>query len=85
MHSMRALIAFVPKHHFFAELTLQAGIHGNPKLFACWIDETLNLRLREAAAAAHSRRQEERIFQGLGLQGTLGVVGKLWGPPVRGL
>ena len=79
LHSARALVAFVPKHHFFAELSLQSGRMGNPKLFSTWLDEGLNLRLREAAASAHIMRQEERIFHWLQLQGTLGVAPNLFG------
>ena len=67
----RANIAMVPKHHFFAELSKQAGSRGNPKALATWADEGLNLRLRAAAQHAHHARQEERIFTWFNLQGAL--------------
>ena len=81
LHSQRALISFTPKHHFFAELTLQACWHGNPKNLATREDESLNLHLRDAAAAAHRARQEERVFHWLSLQGTLGTLPNIFGAP----
>ena len=75
----RAQLAFTPKFHFFAELSLQAEWQGNPKILATWADEGLNLRLRKAAAAAHHARQSERIFTWLNLQGALGNSTSLFG------
>ena len=47
---------------------------------ATWADEGLNLRLREAATSAHVMKQEERMFEKLFLQGSLGTLDSVWGP-----
>ena len=73
LHAQRAMISYTPKHHMFMELSLQSGRHGNPKLLACWSDESLNQRLRDLAARAHSARQEERVFMWMSLLGGLGI------------
>ena len=78
-HSARALVAFTPKKICFAEFTLQASHHGNPKRYATWVDEGLNSRLRNAASAAHRTRQAERVFQWLRLQGSLGLAPSIFG------
>ena len=78
-HMARAQIAFVPKFHFWAEMTLQCERFGNPKTWATWKDESLNLRLREAASAAHVMRQEHRVFQWFNLIGAMDRSSSLFG------
>eukprot|EP00974_Lingulodinium_polyedra_P098889 9584787-Lingulodinium_polyedra.AAC.1 len=41
----RAGVSFTPKHHFFAHLSMDASNKGNPKLYSCFLDESLNLVL----------------------------------------
>ena len=71
LHSRFAGIAMVPKHHFFSHLWLPAYFQGNPKVYSCFIDESLNLILRELAANTHRARHAERIFTHLRLIGAL--------------
>jgi hypothetical protein len=82
LYSARALVGFVPKHHFFAELSKSTDLHGNPKGFATWQDESLNLKLRNAAAAAHMAHQEQRIFDLLNLSASLGLLPNVFGDAV---
>jgi hypothetical protein len=79
LHSRRAMVAFVPKSHFFAELSLRAYRMGNPRSYACFIDEGLNLILRELAANVHRTTQDERIFAHLQLIGRLNPNLCIWG------
>ena len=72
MNCSRAGVQFTPKFHFFAHLSLQARELGNPKLYGCFQDESLNLSLRNIAQGCHRARQEERIFTHMNLLGTLG-------------
>ena len=38
--------AFRPKHHLMWHLLERLPIHGAPKLYACWKDESLNKLLK---------------------------------------
>ena len=55
---------------------------GNPKLYATWIDETLNMMLRTLARHAHPRRLEYRVFQMFDMQGRLGATSHFFGADV---
>ena len=79
LHAARACIGFVPKHHFFAEMSVFGAVSGKPKSYSPWRDEGLNLKLREAAAAAHATKQEQRVFHWLSLQGSFGITPQIWG------
>jgi hypothetical protein len=68
----RAGVKHIPKHHFFAELSSRARFMGNPKTYSCFLDESLNLVLRNVAAASHRAKQEERIFTHFSLLGSMG-------------
>lgn len=82
MHSSRALIHFIPKHHFFGHLSERAWWQGNPRCYSCFKDEGNNLTLRDTAAACHRTRQSERIFTSMGLLGALRPELGLFGPRV---
>ena len=71
IHSRKAQIAFVPKHHFFAELSVRAHFHGNPRKYNCFADEGLNMVLRELTANSHRARSDERIHTHMKLLGKL--------------
>ena len=43
-------------------MSLKAYYFGNPRAYACWLDEGLNLVLRDIAGGVHKARQDERIF-----------------------
>lgn len=77
--AQRGSVGFVPKHHMFLHLTARAHTCGNPALTATWLDETLNMTLRNCASFAHRARMEERIFTLFNLQGRLGVSQYLFG------
>ena len=62
INCVRAGVHLVPKHHYFAHLSLEAPRLGNPKVYSCFLDESLNLTLRTFAEHAHRARQEVRIF-----------------------
>ena len=79
LFSCKAGISFVPKHHFFAHLSLRAYQQGNPKAYACWTDESLNKTLRNVASKCHRSRQEERIFSAMSLIGVLRPEFRLFG------
>ena len=71
IHAREARIGMVPKHHFFSHLSQMAFLQGNPKMTACFTDESLNLVLRNLASATHRARQAERIFTHMRLIGSL--------------
>lgn len=79
LNCMRAKVKFVPKHHFFAHLSLSAASIGNPKVYSCFVDESLNFVLRTIAESSHRARQEERIFTFFHLLGRLGWSDHLYG------
>ena len=79
LYSEMANVHFVPKHHFFAHLTVQSWDKGNPRSYSCFLDESLNQTLRNIAAASHRARQAERIFTHFNLLGFLG-----WSPNLYG-
>ena len=56
---------------------------GNPRFYSTFLDESLNLNLRDAAAAAHRNRMEVRIFRLFALQGSLGLAPFLFGAKGR--
>ena len=68
----RAGLQVTPKFHFFAHLSQQARSLGNPKLYGCFLDESVNLTLRNIAQGCHRSRQEERIFMHMNLLGRIG-------------
>ena len=74
-HCSRANVQFTPKFHFFAHLSQRARVQGNPKLYGCFQDESLNLTLRNIAQGCHRARQEERIFTHMNLLGASGGQG----------
>ena len=45
---------------------------GNPRYYATFLDESLNLTLRDCAARSHRNTMEKRIFRLFALQGALG-------------
>ena len=47
---------------------------GNPRFYATFLDESLNLTLRDCAARSHRNTMEKRIFRLFALQGALGHV-----------
>ena len=47
---------------------------GNPRYYATFLDESLNLTLRDCAARSHHNTMEKRIFRLFALQGALGHV-----------
>ena len=71
LHCCSAGIKFIPKHHFYAEMSLRARRLGNPKSYSCFLDEGLNLILRNVAASCHRTRQEDRRFLRFNLLGKL--------------
>ena len=75
----RAGVHCVPKHHFFAHLSANAGTIGCPKAYSCFLDESLNLCLRNIAEGCHRARQEERIFTHFNLLGNMGWSDHLYG------
>ena len=79
LFAQQAGIHMVPKHHLFVHLSWQSFDLGNPKVWSCFLDEGLNLVLRNLAAACHRARQEERIFTSFDLLGKLD-----WSPYLYG-
>ena len=67
----RAMISFAPKHHFFAHMSSAVGFNGNPRFYSTFLDESLNLLLRNVAAFAHRSRQAYRIISMMHLIGRL--------------
>ena len=65
--------------HNFVHLSVQSRELGNPKLFACFTDESLNLVLRNIAEGCHRARQEEQIFTPFNLLGEMGFSSVLYG------
>ena len=53
----------VPKHHAFIHILKLAARMGNPKMFACWEDESMNRQLASVAAAAYFTVWEARIIE----------------------
>jgi len=53
----------VPKHHAFLHILHLAPEKGNPRMFACWEDESMNRQLAGVAAAAYSTVWEARIIE----------------------
>lgn len=51
--SQRAGVAMKPKHHMAVELARRVPVSGNPNLYACWQDETLNRLLGDIGRTAH--------------------------------
>eukprot|EP00959_Pyramimonas_sp_CCMP1952_P396411 8305544-Pyramimonas_sp.AAC.2 len=47
--------------------------HGNPRFYAVWQDESLNMTLRTAAEKASRIKFEFRIFKIFGLLANLGI------------
>ena len=43
---------FVPKHHIVFHLIRNIGYHGNPLVYATWLDESLNKLLKAACKHA---------------------------------
>ena len=56
---------------------------GNPRFYSTFLDESLNLNLREAAAHAHRNNMEVRIYRSFALQGSLGISPFLFGARPR--
>ena len=73
MQAERAQIHFVPKHHFWAHMTVRATWMGNPKAYNTFLDESLNLLLRTVTAASHRANQYWRILYFINLIGQLGL------------
>jgi len=53
----------VPKHHAFLHILKLAPRMGNPNMFACWEDESMNRQLASVAAAAYATVWEARIIE----------------------
>lgn len=53
--------------------------HGNPRFYSTFLDESLNLTLRNVASAAHRTNMENRIFRLMALQADLGLQRYLYG------
>ena len=47
---------------------------GNPRFYATFLGESLNLTLRDCAARSHRNTMEQRIFRLFALQGALGHI-----------
>jgi hypothetical protein len=54
---------FMPKAHMFVHLTQRAARCGNPRMYSCFCDETLNLVIAGMAASSHRANWENGIFQ----------------------
>ena len=68
-----AQIASTPKTHFMLEAARRVRHHGNFKFYSCFLDESLNLVLRDMAAFAHRSKQSYRILCMMNLLGELGL------------
>jgi len=53
----------LPKHHQFLHLLRGAAFNGNPRVYACWFDESLNKTIAGVAAKAHISVWEARILE----------------------
>ena len=60
VHSRIARIALVPKHHFFAHLSIRAFFHGNPKAYTCFVDESGEI-LQAVATGPSKQTESSRI------------------------
>jgi len=78
-HSQRSAVGMVPKHHMAAHMSVRAQVHGNPKHYSTFLDESLNLVLRTSAAFAHRTNQVARTIRMMNLQGLLGLSSFLFG------
>jgi len=67
----RAHVPYIPKHHMMAHLTLQVPFTGNPKVWATFLDESLNAIVSGVAGHTHPARWEVRIYERLRMQGRL--------------
>jgi hypothetical protein len=54
---------FLPKSHMFVHLAQRAARYGNPRMYSCFCDETLNLVIAGMAASSHRLTWEKGIFQ----------------------
>ena len=64
-------VRLLPKHHYWAHMTLQIPARGNPRFYSTFLDETLNKVIATIAVHSHPSQWEERTFQRLHLQATL--------------
>jgi len=55
-------VAIKPKHHLFLEATLAIPFKGNPRMFQCYFDESLNDVLTTIAASCHRVTFERRLL-----------------------
>jgi hypothetical protein len=78
----RAMVTFVPKCHFFAHLCHRTVLHGNPKMYSTFLDESLNLLLRNLAARAHRRTHAGRVLRMMNLVGELELNEYIFGASV---
>ena len=52
-----------PKHHLGCHLAARAGMHGNPRTYWCYTDESMNGRLARIAAKSHPRTCARTVFR----------------------
>ena len=69
--AQRAKLSLVPKHHMFIHSSVCLSPMGNPRFFATFLDESLNMLLRTLAAKAHRKKQAWRILFSFNLVGAM--------------
>ena len=68
-------IPLLPKHHYWAHMTMQIQERGNPRFYSTFLDETLNKIVATIAIHSHPALWQERIWQRIGLQASLKTEG----------
>ena len=62
MSVMEPYACFVPKHHLAFHLVAKMPLHGNPRLYATWLDESLNKKLKACCRYASQVTFEQTVL-----------------------
>ena len=65
----KASVAYAPKHHLTVHLAKRSRWMGNPRAHSTFWDESLNIKLRDVAQAAHPMKLHYRVHFLVQLQG----------------
>ena len=55
----------LPKKHITTHMLRELSLHGNPKWYACWLDEGLNRQLKGCCKHIHSANFEQCFLSGM--------------------
>eukprot|EP00959_Pyramimonas_sp_CCMP1952_P405283 8494290-Pyramimonas_sp.AAC.1 len=57
----------LPKHHAWVHMSLRVPSHGNPRFHSCFLDESLNSKLRALCQISHGTTWEKSVFERVAL------------------